>query len=93
MSKSTKPLVVVRTFSAGVHCGTLVKRSGQEVTLRSARRIWSWTGALSLHEVASRGITGGRVSVPASEILLLQAIEVIATTPAAMARIASFEVK
>ena len=92
-SKSSKSLVVVRTFSAGVHCGTLAARDGQEVTLTDARRIWSWSGALSLHEVASRGITGGKVSVPAPEILLLQAIEIISATPDAMAKIASFEVK
>ena len=90
-AKATKQ-VVVRTYSAGVHVGTLVKRDGQEVSLEHARRIWSWSGALSLHEVATRGITGGKVSVLVSEILLTQAIEVIAATPEAMAKIASFEV-
>ena len=86
-------LVCVRTFSAGVHCGTLIKREGMEVTLKDARRIWSWAGALSLHEVSSRGITGGKVSVAVEEILLTEAIEVIHLTPEAWARIASFEVK
>ena len=85
--------VVVRTYSAGVHCGTLVSRKGQEVSLKDARRIWSWSGALSLHEVSTRGITGGKVSVPVKDILLTQAIEVIAATKEAMAKIASFEVK
>jgi len=91
MAKSK--LVVVRTYSAGVHCGTLVKREGQEVTLKDARRIWSWQGALSLHEVSQRGITGGKISVAVPEILLTQAIEVIGAKPEAMAKIASFEVK
>ena len=93
MSKSTKPLVVVRTFSAGVHCGTLDKRSGPEVTVGDARRLWSWQGALSLHEVSQRGIVGGKISVSVPEILLLQAIEVINATPEAIAKIALFEVK
>ena len=92
MKKSAK-LVVVRTQSAGVHCGTLVSRKGQEVSLAGARRIWSWQGALSLHEVASRGITGGKVSIPVKDILLTQAIEIIGASPEAMAKIASFEVK
>jgi hypothetical protein len=92
MAKSSK-LVVVRTYSAGVHCGTLVSRKGQEAQLKSARRIWSWQGALSLHEVAARGISSGKVSVQVSEILLTQAIEIISATPDAMAKIASFEVK
>lgn len=85
--------VVVRTTSAGVHCGTLVSRKGQEVALKDARRIWSWSGALSLHEVSARGITGGKVSVPVKDILLTQAIEVIGATKEAMAKIASYEVK
>ena len=91
-SKKTN-LVVVRTRSAGVHCGTLSGRNGQEVTLTDARRIWLWNGALSLHEVAASGIAGGKVSVVASSILLLQAIEVIPMAPEAMRKIASFEVK
>lgn len=93
-SKISGKLVVVRTYSAGVHVGTLVSRKGQEVTLANARRIWSWTsGALSLHEVAMRGIGGGKVSVQVPEILLTQAIEVIGASPAAVDKIASFEVR
>ena len=86
-------LVVVRTYSAGVHCGELVSRKGQEVALANARRIWSWSGALSLHEVASRGISGGKVSVAVGDILLTQAIEVIGATREAMEKISSFEVR
>ena len=93
MKKSSSKLVVVRTYSAGVHCGTLLRQKGQDVALTNARRIWSWSGALSLHEVASRGISGGKVSVQVSDILLTQAIELISATPEAMAKIASFEVK
>lgn len=33
-----RPYVVVRTYSAGVHCGELVSRKGQEVVLANARR-------------------------------------------------------
>ena len=93
MAAKKSNLVVVRTYSAGVHCGTLSARKGQEVSLVNARRIWSWSGALSLHEVAVRGISGGKVSVVVPEILLLQAIEVIAMAPEAMAKISSFEVR
>lgn len=34
--------VVVRTYSAGVHVGTLSEREGKEVMLVDARRIWRW---------------------------------------------------
>lgn len=71
--------VLIRTYSAGVHFGTLVKREGQEVHLSNARRLWSWSGALSLSEVAAKGIniSGSKVSVPVEEIILTQAIEII----------------
>ena len=71
--------VLIRTFSAGVHFGTLISREGQEVHLSNARRLWSWNGALSLSEVASKGIklAESKVSVPVDEIILTQAVEII----------------
>ena len=88
MAKSQKrlkrlPYVVVRTYSAGVHCGRLKSRNGQEVELVDARRLWSWEGANTLHEVASAGVAAGsRVSVVVPGVLLTQAIEVITCTDA-----------
>jgi hypothetical protein len=71
--------VLIRTYSAGVHFGILVERNGQEVHLKNARRLWSWSGALSLSEIAMKGIDleNSKVSVPVEEILLTQAIEII----------------
>ena len=69
--------VVVRTYSAGVHCGTLVSQKGKEVVLRNARRIWQWTGAFTLSEVSQKGISGGRVSCTVPTIALTEAIEII----------------
>ena len=71
--------VLIRTYSAGVHFGELVERNGQEVHLKNARRLWSWSGALSLSEIAMKGIDlkNSRVSVPVEEIFLTQAIEII----------------
>ena len=85
-TKKTKaPYVVVRTYSAGVHVGVLVKRAGQEVTLTEARRIWRWYGANTLNEIALRGLDANRsrVSEPVGEIVLTQAIEIISTTATA----------
>lgn len=82
MTKGT--FVLIRTHSAGVHFGTLVERNGQEVHLKNARRLWSWSGALSLSEVAAKGIDlkNSKVSVPVEEILLTQAIEIIPVSKA-----------
>lgn len=71
--------VLVRTQSAGVHFGQLITRNGQEVHLKNARRLWSWTGALSLSEVSTGGvdIKNSKISVPVEEIILPQMIEIM----------------
>ena len=72
--------VCVRTYSAGVHIGYLSERDGQEVELKNARRVWFWAGAASLSQLAEEGSskqTECKISVTVSNILLLQAIEII----------------
>lgn len=41
MAKAKKRYIV-RTYSAGVFFGEIVKRKGEEVEMRNARRIWYW---------------------------------------------------
>lgn len=76
---------VVRTFSAGVHVGTVKECNGTAVLLTNARRLWRWSGARSLNEVANNGVGNERtrISEPVSEILLTQAVEVIPCAPTA----------
>lgn len=71
--------VLIRTHTAGVHFGTFEERTGQEVLLSNARRIWSWSGALSLSEISKTGlnISASKISESVEEILLLQAVEII----------------
>lgn len=71
--------VLIRTQSAGVHFGTLIERNGQEVHLKNAKRLWSWNGAFSLHEIATKGldIKNSKISLPVKEIILPTAIEII----------------
>lgn len=81
-----RPYVIVRTYSAGVHCGELVAQDGREVTLANASRIWRWRGANTLHELALRGADTKdhtRISEKVTSILLIGAIEVIPCTAAA----------
>jgi hypothetical protein len=79
--------VVVRTYSAGVHIGELAEKDGTSVVLKSARRLWKWSGAFTLSEVATAGISkhGSRMSVAVPVIELTEAIELIPTTPEARA--------
>ena len=78
-------VVLVRTYSAGVHVGTLVSREGRDVVLADARRIWSWRGANTLHEISLRGVgAGSRISEAVGRIELTEAIEVIDCAAAAV---------
>ena len=82
----TQRYVIVRTYSAGVFAGTFVKRAGQEVVLKNARRIWYWSGAASLSQLAVSGTTSPsncKFAVPVPTVELLQAIEILDVTPAA----------
>lgn len=84
---------VVRTYSAGVHIGTVKyvnPANWNECVLTDALRLWKWTcGGLSLSAVAKNGIKGGRLNREA-EIALTNAIEYIPTTQEAEATYGSF---
>ena len=82
--------VIVRTYSAGVFAGVLDSRNGQEVVLTDARRLWFWSGAASLSELAVSGTSKPKackfpVAVPRVE--LLQAIEILDVSAEAKASI------
>jgi hypothetical protein len=69
---------IIRTYSAGVHFGTVVDRAGTEVLLKNARRIWYWDKAFTLNAVANSGAGDGtKMSEPVAEILLTESIEVL----------------
>ena len=75
--------VIVRTYSAGVHCGTLKSKDGKEVVLTNSRRLWYWDGAASLSQLAIDGVSKPyNCMFPAAvdEILLTEAIEIILHT-------------
>jgi hypothetical protein len=75
--------VIVRTYSAGVHAGTLISKNGKEVILKNSRRLWYWDGAASLSELAMRGVANpGNCKFPAvlPKITLTESIEIIPCT-------------
>ena len=94
MTKKTKVAkkryVIVRTYSAGVFAGTLESRKGKEVVLSNARRLWFWSGAASLSQLAVSGTSNPsacKFPIPVSSVTLLEAIEILDVTPAARASI------
>lgn len=89
------PYVIVRTQSAGVHAGYLKSRTGQEVELLHARRLWYWDGAASLSQLAENGTTkpaSCKFPCEVSRIELMQAIEVIQTTKKAQESIKNVKI-
>jgi hypothetical protein len=72
--------VICRTYSAGVFAGYLSKQDGQKVVLNDARRIWFWSGAASLSELAMHGTSKPsecKFPCTVSQIELLEAIEIL----------------
>ena len=79
--------VIIRTYSAGVWFGTLDEKSGKEVILTDARRMWRWWAAesISLSGCALYGIKRGesKIIAPAPKVWL-EAIEIIPCTDVAI---------
>lgn len=77
-------LVMIRTYSAGVHFGELVRRDGKEVELKNAHRVYSWVNACSLSQLAIQGSQNknaeNKISVAVPKIILTEAIEIISMT-------------
>lgn len=79
--------VIIRGSRSGVEFGTLVAKNGSEVTLENARRIWYWSGAASLSQLAMDGTTNPnscKFTVTVDSITILDAIEIIPCTDKAI---------
>ncbi len=79
-----KNIVMIRTYSAGVHFGELVKREGKEVHLKNAHRVFYWVNACSLSQLAMQGSQNknadNKISMAVPEIILTEVIEIIPMT-------------
>lgn len=78
--------VIVRTYSAGVFAGYLENLEGKEVIMRQARRLWYWSGAASLSQLAMEGTKKPnecKFPIAVDRIILTEAIEIIDVTKSA----------
>lgn len=81
---------VVRTSSAGVWFGEIAEKSGNEVILKNARRMWYWHAAesISLSAVALYGINQDKSKIVAAvPTVWLEAIELIPASDKAITSI------
>jgi len=60
--------VIARIERAGVFHGTLDYIDNEIIRLKDTRRIYYWNGALSVTDMAAKGITGGKVTVPVTTV-------------------------
>ena len=80
--------VIVRTYSAGVFYGYLKSRSGKEVTLLNARRVFYWSGAATLSQLSIDGTSKPKdckFPEAVSRVELTEAIEILPLTAKAKA--------
>lgn len=94
-AKTVNNYYIVRTYSAGVFAGEIQWRLGKEVTMANARRLWYWDGAASLSQLAMEGVKrpqNCKFPCEVQEVILTEAIEILACTEAARLSIAAVPV-
>ena len=72
--------VIVRADRAGVFFGNIKERIGSEVTMTNVRRLWFWSGAASLSQLAINGVANRhdcKFTIVVPEITILGVIEII----------------
>ena len=90
MEKFINKKVIVRGDRSGVFFGTLIRKGGQEVELKHCRRLWCWSGAASLSQLANEGVkkpNDCKFTVTVESICILDAIEIIPCTDMAISNI------
>lgn len=71
---------IIRTYTAGVFFGEIVEKSGKEVIIKNARRLYYWktkNKGISLSEVANSGLADDSKVCAPVELIWLEAIELI----------------
>lgn len=83
---NNKQKYIIRGDRSGVFYGEIASRNGKEVTIYNCRRLWYWSGAASLSQLALEGIKRQqdcKFTVTVDELTILDAIELIPCTEAA----------
>ena len=88
-TSTRRPYVIVRGDRSGVYFGQFVKESpdGRQVTLANVQQIWNWQGALNTVDLAAKGITGGKITSPAAEGTINDALGHWQCSPEAVTKI------
>ena len=72
--------VIVRADKAGVFFGQLVKKEGSEITLNNCRKLYYWSGACAVEELALNGVVNKedcRFTVTVDNVTISDFIQII----------------
>lgn len=75
--------VIVRADKAGVFFGTLVAKNGSEVQLSSCRKLFYWSGANTVEDLAEKGVTKPKdckFTVVCDEVTINNYIQILTCT-------------
>lgn len=73
---------IVRGRHSGVYAGYIKERHGMEATLLQARRLWFWSGAASLSELAVHGVARPEKCKFPCEVHEIEITDVVEVIPA-----------
>lgn len=83
MKTTPNKFYIIRTYSAGVFFGNIKSLKGTECVVTNCRRLWSWSGAASLSQLAIEGTkqpTGCKFTMTVTDpdgVYLPQSVEII----------------
>jgi len=87
--------VVIRSRDSGCHAGYLKSEDGTTITLANSRRLWYWSGAASLSQLAMEGVSSPKdckFPCAVDEISIYSVCEKISTTSVAQKSIEGVKV-
>lgn len=87
-----KQYYIIRSDRAGVFFGQIEARRGDEVDLANVRKIWYWSGAAAVEQLAMEGVKNPgacKITVEVPSMTVLGAIQIIPCTDAAVESIRS----
>jgi hypothetical protein len=82
--------VILRADKAGVFFGTLNKRDGIDVQLLNCRKLFYWSGAAAIEQLALEGVKNSdkcQFTVVIPEMIITNPIQIIPCTKEAIANI------
>lgn len=74
---------IVRCYGAGVFFGQIKERAEKEATLLNARKIWYWSGAAAVEQLAMTGPKNPndcKITVEVPEMIVMEPVQIIPCT-------------